>query len=257
MSKFKCSGCAYESLRKESVKRHQINKNKCSEEVLTIVAIEHKIQCEFCSKLFSTAVSKFNHQKKCTDKSTVSELEKKVESLENLINRLIKEGESKVKAKSKPEKSDYVLIEEEDVLCEYSESKSIVPHSKSMIVNKFEVDRVDLDDLVEVDIHGNRGLEMEATIEYDQYIMLESDNTKKFYYKPQRGQLKAKDLKVHYVYYCPNPAKLQRHDGSKYCIECYNNHKSKILGNNKPFNILDFKGPTDDDSLSESNDSEI
>jgi len=133
MTKFKCSGCDYESLRKESVKRHIGNKKKCCDQELSIVEMKYEIVCEHCSHKFSTEVSKYNHQKKCKSKTVVEELQEKVESLEALLSKYLKEGEKKIKRSTIP-KLDYKPFDNpDDVLCQYGENKQVIPTSKTQV----------------------------------------------------------------------------------------------------------------------------
>ena len=64
---------------------------------------------------------------------------------------------------------------------------------------------------------GNYG--EEADISNKDYITLNSDNTN-FYYTPQRGQNKAKDLKVILKEYCQSVG-IINFSHTRYCEECY------------------------------------
>lgn len=224
MSKFKCSGCEYESLRKENIKRHTISKKKCCNEELIILEIKQDISCENCSKEFSTNASKIIHQKNCKSKNIVNELKEKVESLEQMLSKYITEGEQIIKKKTVA-RLDYKQFDNtEEDLCEYSELKKFIPLSKQ-IVKEVLMSVGNDDDIVEVSIDGARHTVLSADISNDDYIEMCAGDTK-YYYKPTKGQLKAKDLKIHYVEFCKNLASIT-YEEFNCCKSCFNDNKKK------------------------------
>jgi len=72
-----------------------------------------------------------------------------------------------------------------------------------------------------VQIYLAGGYIEDADISNVDFIVLDSDNSR-FYYTPQKGQNKAKDLKVILREYCQQPC-LVNFNGLKYCEECYKN----------------------------------
>ena len=73
------------------------------------------------------------------------------------------------------------------------------------------------DDNVQIYLAG--GCIEEADISDKDFIILHSDNSK-FYYNPQRGQNKARTLKIMLRKYCENKC-IINYNGTKYCEECY------------------------------------
>ncbi len=218
MTKFKCSGCNYESLRKESVLRHHNNKTKCSEGILYVVEVEYAIICEYCSKEFSTQISKLGHQKKCGSGNLT---DKKLDSLKKMISKIVLEKDKEIeklkKDKIKKSVHVYIPVDEEGISCDFYETKRIAAISKKMIKNVLENADID-DDNVDVVIKGSAGIPVYADISNNKYIELSSDGTC-FYYDPASGQKKASDLKVEYAEYCKNDA-AYKYAKKNYCKGC-------------------------------------
>lgn len=107
----------------------------------------------------------------------------------------------------------------EDELCETSKDIKISPrtykHVKSIMTSLGYED----EDIVEVYLPG--GSVEEANISNKDYITLVSDNSR-FYYLPEKGQSRAKDLKILLKKYCQSSS-VVHYAGIKYCEECYKN----------------------------------
>jgi hypothetical protein len=62
---YKCSGCSYNSDKKDNVKKHINKKNKCSENIETIVILDTNIFCKFCGKKSTNKYNLERHLKIC------------------------------------------------------------------------------------------------------------------------------------------------------------------------------------------------
>jgi hypothetical protein len=109
-------------------------------------------------------------------------------------------------------------------MCENSEDKKLVPLSKFLVYKSLKQADIE-DDIVEVSISGAKNTKIDANISNDDYIELVDDGSK-YYYKPTKGQLKAKDLKVYYFKFCSNIATTKYMYGIC-CKDCYHTIKSK------------------------------
>lgn len=67
---FKCSSCDYQLYFKINVEKHITKKNKCSDNVLTVVMLETEIKCDHCNKFFSSMANKTRHLKICKVKDS-------------------------------------------------------------------------------------------------------------------------------------------------------------------------------------------
>jgi hypothetical protein len=101
-------------------------------------------------------------------------------------------------------------------LCETFKEIKVVPRSKKHL-KSIMLSIGNDDDMVEVCLAG--GCIEKADISNSDYITLNSDSSR-FYYYPERGQNKTKDLKVLLVQYCQNGCVVS-FNGTKYCEECY------------------------------------
>lgn len=109
----------------------------------------------------------------------------------------------------------YSIVKDNE-LCETFKEIKVVPrshkHIKS-IMSSIENE----DDIVQVYLAG--GTIEDADISNCEFIIMNCDNSK-FYYNPQKGQNKAKNLKVILRKYCQNNSVVM-YNNTKYCEECY------------------------------------
>jgi hypothetical protein len=113
----------------------------------------------------------------------------------------------------------YLKIEESELeseLCETFKEIKLVPRSHKHI--KSIMSSIGNED-DEVQVYLSGGSIEDADITNTDCIILKSDNSK-FYYSPERGQNKAKNLKIILREYCQHNC-LVNYDGMKYCEECY------------------------------------
>jgi hypothetical protein len=111
---------------------------------------------------------------------------------------------------------EYLRIKDPEELCETFKEIKVVPRSYKHIKTIMS-SLGNEDDAVQVYLSG--GCIEEADISNDDYITLNSDNSR-FYYSPKRGQNRAKDLKVILREYCQHISVIY-HGETKYCEECY------------------------------------
>lgn len=116
---------------------------------------------------------------------------------------------------------DYVVDEETEDLCDSFVNVKIIPRSHKQIV--YFMKQIDNEETtVEVLFPG--GCVEEADISESEYISLLSDDSR-YYYKYERGDLKAKDLRLLLRKYCKNNGIIEI-DGTKYCEDCYKKNKN-------------------------------
>lgn len=235
MTKYKCSGCKYENADRSKVRRHIDGKNKCAQGELTIEELADVCYCEKCAKLFQNKLSRDRHQRKCEGKAApmvetlvtqVKSLQQQNKELEKFMKELMEQGKAKVQA-AVDSKKYTPLPEGTDELCQHCEQKQFVPTSKKGTYDTLKEHGTFDDDLVQVTVKGARALLVNADITNKEYI--EFDDGTKFYYNPQRGQNKARDLKVVFMSYCSNQAQTS-YQKQFYCLDCYykvkNSHKA-------------------------------
>src|SRR5574343_955707 len=124
--------------------------------------------------------------------------------------------------------SDEISLMEKDpdyeakFICLTEKEIKFVPRSKTHIVNV-------LDNLgykyksEEVEIYTSTDIVENADFSNENYIkILQADGLgTEFYYKPERGQGKIKDIKVRIIKSCTNKASILVRDEDCYCRECY------------------------------------
>ena len=114
---------------------------------------------------------------------------------------------------------------DEGQLCEVNNEIKIVPRSYKHLKSVMKQLNNE-DELIEVITKETvGGLVEEADMSEVDYIKLLSDDARYYYSSSERGQKRAKDLKVVLRKYCPNNAVI-RARGGVYCEDCY-----KILKN--------------------------
>jgi len=101
-------------------------------------------------------------------------------------------------------------------LCETSKEIKVEPRNKKHLKTIMKQLNNE-DDIVQVCLAG--GSIEEAHIDNVDYILLDSDNSR-FYYRPERGQYRAKNLKVILRSYCENHSTVKV-GNVHYCEECY------------------------------------
>lgn len=117
--------------------------------------------------------------------------------------------------------NDYKINNDSEELCESYKKVKIIPRSYKHI--KYFMRDIDNEETI-VNICFPGGCTEEADISNDEYILLLSDDSK-YYYKYERGDLKAKDLRLLLKKYCKNNGKINI-DGVIYCKDCYKNIKN-------------------------------
>lgn len=116
---------------------------------------------------------------------------------------------------------DYVLNEETEELCDSFMDIKIIPRSHKQI--KYFMKEIDNEEII-VKVLFPGGCKEEADISENEYISLLSDDSR-YYYKHERGYLKARDLRLLLRKYCKNDGIIEI-NGTKYCEECYKKNKN-------------------------------
>jgi hypothetical protein len=111
--------------------------------------------------------------------------------------------------------NDYEYKESTDT-CETYKDIKIIPRSNKQ-VHYFMQKQNNEDDIVEVMFAG--GAIEEADITNREYISLVADD-ERFYYNPDRGDRKAKELRIIAKDYCKNESCVIYND-TRYCEDCY------------------------------------
>ena len=111
---------------------------------------------------------------------------------------------------------DYKYTKKSDELCDTYETIKVTPRSYKHIRSVMN-NMGNEDDLVNVYMVG--GLVEEADLSDHKCVTILSDDYK-YYYKPTRGQPKAKNIKIILKRYCQDNSIITI-DGTKYCEECY------------------------------------
>jgi hypothetical protein len=116
---------------------------------------------------------------------------------------------------------EYTIDEDTEELCESFMDVKIIPRSYKQI--KYFMKEIDNEETT-VKVLFPGGCTEEADISENEYISLLSDDSK-YYYKHERGYLKAKDLKLLLRKYCKNNGIIDINN-IKYCEECHNKNKN-------------------------------
>ncbi len=116
---------------------------------------------------------------------------------------------------------EFCINENTEEFCDFYKNLKIIPRSHKQI--KHIMKENDNEETI-VDVQFPGGCVEQADITESGFILLLSDNSK-YFYKPQRGDLKAKDLKVLIRKYCKNSGTIEMNE-EKYCEDCYKKNKN-------------------------------
>ncbi len=113
---------------------------------------------------------------------------------------------------------------DEGIFCDTSKKIKFTPRSYKHL--KYQLDKLNNHNVnLDVIIKGTVGeLTEEADISNNEYIEVLADE-EKYYYKPEKGQKKVRDLTVILREYCQHNAVIEAR-GENYCEECYRKLKN-------------------------------
>ena len=119
---------------------------------------------------------------------------------------------------------DFKKVQDKTQLCSIEKEIKITPRSKEH-VNAI-IGKLNYDDCDSAEAYLQGGGKEDADITHDDYIELILDGTK-LYYEPEKGQAKAKSIRLIFVQFCDNPALISFKD-EKYCKDCYKKVSKKL-----------------------------